>query len=206
MKLISIFLFFLSFNSIASGLSYDYIQYEVGSTNSKHLQDVYSIDISKSIADNYAIKGGISYLYGDWNDPGEYEEERVKSFILEATYHRDINPRTDITASFQFAHSNYELDCWRTSDNSSCNSSYTNDRPKYDYYIPILGLRHLLDNDVEIEGRYKYIKREGLSTKTRQSQLLISKPIMENISLGAEYTWGHSNTTDFYGVFLRQDF
>ena len=206
MKLISIFLFFLSFNSIASGLSYDYIQYEIGSTNSKHFQDVYSIDVSKSIADNYAIKGGLSYLYGDWNDPGQYEEERVKSFILEATYHRDINPRTDITASFQYVNSNYEFDCWRTSDNSSCNSSYTNDRPKYDYYIPILGLRHLLDNDVEIEGRYKYIKTEGLSNKVRQSQLLISKPIMENISLGAEYTWGHSNTTDFYGVFLRQDF
>jgi len=203
MKLISILSFLLSVNSIASGLNYDFIQYEVGSTDSKHIQNVYSIDISKSIADNYAMKGVFSYFYGDWRDPGEYEEGIHKNFILEATYHRDINPRTDITASFQYLHSKYK----HKGCNSSCtpNSKYTIDS-RYHYYIPILGLRHLLDNNVEIEGRYKYIKREGLSTKTRQSQLLISKPIMENISLGAEYTWGLSNTTDLYGVFLRQDF
>ena len=64
----------VSLFSYSKEFSYDFIDVEVGHSESKWTDDLYSILISKSITDNFSVEGVMGYQYGDWNDPGEYEE------------------------------------------------------------------------------------------------------------------------------------
>jgi len=46
--------------------------------------------MTKSINNDFSVKGRFTYLYGDWNDPGEYEEQSVNAYSLEGMYHKEV--------------------------------------------------------------------------------------------------------------------
>ena len=73
----------VSLFSYSKEFSYDFIDIEVSHSESKWTDDLYSILISKSITDNFSVEGVMGYHYGDWNDPLEYEEQKVKDFGIE---------------------------------------------------------------------------------------------------------------------------
>lgn len=192
----------------AEGFNYDYAQVGIGTSNYKSYDKEYYVEASKSINDNIAVIGGLGYTYGDWNDPGEYEEQRANSYYLEGVYHKDITPTTDLVASAQYVRFEYRLSCTPTS--GSC-GVYADSTPSYDFYIANLGARHKVTDDIEVEGQYKYIKRDGGNVINRQAKLDLVKAVTKTISVGAEYTWDLNKAAvnvkvNHYGVFVRRSF
>ena len=192
----------------AEGFNYDYAQVGIGTSNYKSYDKEYYVEASKSINDNIAVIGGLGYTYGDWNDPGEYEEQRANIYYLEGVYHKDITPTTDLVASAQYVRFEYRLSCTPTS--GSC-GVYADSAPSYDFYIANLGARHKVTDDIEVEGQYKYIKRDGGNVINRQAKLDLVKAVTKTISVGAEYTWDLNKAAvnvkvNHYGVFVRRSF
>ncbi len=192
----------------AEGFNYDYAQVGIGTSNYKSYDKEYYVEASKSINDNIAVIGGLGYTYGDWNDPGEYEEQRANIYYLEGVYHKDITPTTDLVASAQYLRFDYRRSCTPTS--GSC-GVYADSTPSYDFYIANLGARHKVTDDIEVEGQYKYIKRDGGNVINRQAKLDLVKAVTKTISVGAEYTWDLNKAAvnvkvNHYGVFVRRSF
>ena len=192
----------------AEGFNYDYAQVGIGTSNYKSYDKEYYVEASKSINNNIAVIGGLGYTYGDWNDPGEYEEQRTNIYYLEGVYHKDITPTTDLVASAQYVRFDYRRSCTPTS--GSC-TVYADSTPSYDFYIANLGARHKVTDDIEVEGQYKYIKRDGGNVINRQAKLDLVKAVTKTISVGAEYTWDLNKASvnvkvNHYGVFVRRSF
>jgi len=192
----------------AEGFNYDYAQVGIGTTSHTNFDREYYVEASKSINNNIAVIGGLAYSYGDWNDPGEYEEQRANSYYLEGVYHKSVTPITDLVASAQYVHSDYKRTCTPTS--GSC-GVYSDSTPSYDFYIANLGARHKVTDDIEVEGQYKYIKRDGGNVINRQAKLDLVKAVTKKISVGAEYTWDLNKASvntkvNRYGVFVRRSF
>ena len=66
-------------------------------------------------------------------------------------------------------------------------------------------------DDIEVEGQYKYIKRDGGNVINRQAKLDLVKAVTKTISVGAEYTWDLNKAAvnvkvNHYGVFVRRSF
>ena len=192
----------------AEGFNYDYAQVGIGTSSYKSFDKEYYVEASKSINNNIAVIGGLAYSYGDWNDPGEYEEQRANSYYLEGVYHKSVTPITDLVASAQYVHSDYKRTCTPTS--GSC-GVYSDSTPSYDFYIANLGARHKVTDDIEVEGQYKYIKRDGGNVINRQAKLDLVKAVTKKISVGVEYTWDLNKASvntkvNHYGVFVRRSF
>jgi hypothetical protein len=201
-------LIMLGTSANAEEFNYDYAQVGIGTSNYKSYDKEYYVEASKSINDNIAVIGGLGYTYGDWNDPGEYEEQRANIYYLEGVYHKDITPTTDLVASAQYLRFDYRRSCTPTS--GSC-GVYADSTPSYDFYIANLGARHKVTDDIEVEGQYKYIKRDGGNVINRQAKLDLVKAVTKTISVGAEYTWDLNKAAvnvkvNHYGVFVRRSF
>jgi len=196
----------VSLFSYSKEFSYDFIDIEVSHSESKWTDDLYSILISKSITDNFSVEGVMGYHYGDWNDPLEYEEQKVKDFGIEGIYHFSLNEKTDVLTSLQYGHSVYEKKC--TSGTTDCTSSYSDSTPEVKYYIPKLGLRYQLNDDIELEGEYQLIKIESSSTLVDLFKIYSMRKINKDTSLGFTHSWNLRNGSDFnvYGLILRQNF
>jgi len=191
-----------SFSIGAKGFEYDYIQVGIATTDSKHTDRQYFVDLSKSVSNNISVKGLVAYTYGDWNDPGEYEELRSNSYAIEGTYHKEVLKSTDILTSIEFAHSDYKFSCTPTT--GACGVR-TDDTPSFNYYLAKIGFRHKLRSDIEVEGKYKTIGIEGSSVTGRQYKMGLIKDIGSYISIGTDYTWGLNNgAADSYGIFVRK--
>ena len=194
----------LSFSVCAEEFEYDYIQFGIATTDSKYTDKQYFVDLSKSVNDNISIKGLIAYTYGDWNDPGEYEELRGNYYAIEGVYHDKVTVNTDIVISVEFAHADYRFSCTPTT--GVCGVR-TDDTPSFNYYLAKVGFRHKLRNDIEVESKYKTIGIEGSSVTARQFKIGLMKDISSRISIGTDYTWGLNNgAADSYGVFVRRSF
>jgi len=192
----------------AEGFNYDYAQVGIGASNYKSFDREYYVEASKSINNNIALIGGLGYTYGDWNDPGEYEEQRANGYYLESVYHKSVTPITDLIASAQYLRLDLRRSCTPTS--GSC-GVYADSTPSYDFYIANLGARHKVTDDIEVEAQYKYTKRDGGNVINRQAKLDLVKSVTKKISVGAEYTWDLNKASvnakvNHYGVFVRRSF
>ena len=196
----------MSSSTLAKEFSYDYIQVGVGTGSYKSYDDEYYILASKSIDDNFSVRGSLIYYYGDWNDPGEYEEQRVNGYSLEGVYHTKLTTDTDLLTSVQFSHTDYKLSCTPTT--GVC-GTYSDDTPSFDHYTVRVGARHNIEPDIEIEGQYNFIKSDwtNSSTMSRQARVTLMKEVFDKTSVGAEYTWGLTGAKiDHYGLFVRKSF
>ena len=192
--------------TLAKEFNYDYVQLGVGTGSYKSYDDEYYILASKSIDDNISVRGSLIYYYGDWNDPGEYEEQRVNGYSLEGVYHTKLTTDTDLLTSVQFSHTDYKLSCTPTT--GVC-GTYSDDTPSFDHYTVRVGARHNIEPDIEIEGQYNFIKSHwtNSSTMSRQARVTLMKEVFDKTSVGAEYTWGLTGAKiDHYGLFVRKSF
>jgi len=194
-----------STNAIAE-FNYDYIQAGIGTSSYKAYDKEYYLAISKPVKKDISVVGTIYYLYGDWNDPGEYEEQRVNAYSLEGIYHKQATPDTDLTASAQYSHSSYKLSCTPTT--GTC-GTYSDASPSFDHYGLSIGFRHKIQNDIEMNGRYNRTKTRWTSatSTTGQAGLSLMKEVFDKTSIGVEYAWGlNANGIDHYGLFVRRSF
>ena len=83
----------------AEGFNYDYIQARIGTTNSRATDELYIIEVSKSVHENIAVRGGLGYSYGDWNLTGKYKEQSSLNITAEAIFHQELRTNTDILLS-----------------------------------------------------------------------------------------------------------
>ena len=88
--IITIFLTLLGNASNAENFNYDYIQARLGTTNSKSTDELYIIEVSKSVHENIAVRGGLGYSYGDWNLTGKYKEQSSLNITAEAIFHQEL--------------------------------------------------------------------------------------------------------------------
>jgi hypothetical protein len=186
--------------------SYDYVQAGIGTSTHKAYDKEYYAAISKPINKNISVEGAISYLYGDWNDPGQYEEQRVNMYSLKGVYHKQVTPDTDLLASAQYAHSSFKLSCTPTT--GTC-GTYSDATPGFDHYGLGIGFRHKIQNDIEMEGRYNRTKTRWTraTSTTGQASLSLMKEVFDKTSIGIEYAWGLDGVEiNHYGVFIRKDF
>jgi hypothetical protein len=174
--------------------------------NKLHTDPNYSVATSKSVNNNISAIGTIYYLYGDWNASGNRKEQKVDAYGLEGVYHKQVAPDTDLLASAQYSHSNFELRCTPTT--GVC-YTYSDASPSFDHYGVGVGLKHKIQNDIEVEGQYNLTKTKWTSatSTTRQTSLSLMKEIFDKASIGVEYAWGLSGSEiDHYGVFIRKNF
>jgi hypothetical protein len=208
-KIILTTLFALGISNVAysEGFNYDYIQAGIGTSNSKHIDKEYYVTVSKPVNNNFSVKGKFKYSFGDWDDPGEHEEQKINSYYLEGIYNNSIGSSTDLLASLEYLKSNYDLSCV-TNAGVDCGSSYSNGTsPSYDYTTAKLGVRHKIDDKLEIEGLYKATKVSGSSSLAKQLKVSATREINTKLSLGLEYDLGIGSVrTDYYGVFIRKNF
>ena len=207
-KIIIITLLALSASNVAysEGFNYDYIQAGIGKGSYKSYDREYYVGISKPINNNISVRGSLYYLYGDWNDPGEYEEQSVNAYSLEGTYHKEVTPFTDLLASAGYARSHYKLTCTPTT--GTC-GTYSDATPDFGHSIVTAGIRHKTRNNIEIEGSYSFVKTTWTSATntSRQAKVSLIKEVIDNTSVGVEYTWGLTGIgIDHYGVFVRKYF
>lgn len=187
----------------SEGLNYDYIQAGIGTTDSKHYDKEYYIEMSKPINNGLSVKGRFTYLYGDWNDPGEYEEQSVNAYSLEGIYHKEVTPSTDFLASVGYARSHFKQTCTPTT--GTC-GTYSDSSPEFGHHISSVGIKHKTENNIEIEGTYSAVRTSWTSaTNTeRQSKISLMKEVFDKTSIGIERL--NSKSKDHYGLLIRKYF
>ena len=92
----------------AEGFNYDYVQARIGTTNSQATDELYIIEVSKSVHENIAVRGGLGYRYGDWNLTGKYKEQTSLGITAETIFHQELTTNTDILLSVGYSNTDYK--------------------------------------------------------------------------------------------------
>ena len=171
---ISIFLFAIGSLANAELFNYDYVDLKAGTTSSKAGDREYSLEVSKSIHKNIALKGAVHYTYGDWHIGREYKEQTQQMYTIEGIYHKSILPSTDVLISSGYANTNVKAP----------SSTYSGIKA----YGASLGIRQMLPIDIEAEFHYGIVKPESFSNLKR-GYLGLMKNFKNNISIGVSYEW-----------------
>lgn len=204
LTIISIILAFLGNISNADNFSYDYIDIKIGTTNSDAQEKEVYLGASKSLNDNFSLRGGLYYQYGDWTKLGKYREQVGTGLYFDIVFNKEITSNTDLIISSGYSYFNAKAICTPTT--GACSAS-TNATYQIDIFTATLGLKQKLSDSIDIEALYRFIDVEGSTTNVDQGNLILTKQISNNNSVGIDYSW---NTTgaDFNrtGIFLRRDF
>ena len=203
--IITIFLTLLGNASNAENFNYDYIQARLGTTNSKSTDELYIIEVSKSVHENIAVRGGLGYSYGDWNLTGKYKEQSSLNITAEAIFHQELRTNTDILLSVGYSNSDYKSTCVTTAAHYICSASTTR-LNNHEYYGVSLGIRQRLSDSIEAELYYAGVKANNSPT-INQVHLSLMKELTSKLSIGANYRW-NTNLNDFNQseVVLRRQF
>ena len=109
----SISILLVTIGSLANAevFNYDYVNLKAGTTSSKTEDRVYSLEVSKSVHSNIALRGSVEYSYGDWHIGREYKEQTVQTLTITGIYHKSILPSTDVLISSGYANTNGKVTC-----------------------------------------------------------------------------------------------
>jgi len=189
----------------AEGFNYDYIQARTGTTNSKVIDELFIIEVSKSVHENIALRGGLAYRHGDWNLTGRVKEQTSTQITAEAIFHQELTANTDILLSVGYSNTDFKNTCKTIVTGHICTSS-TVKLNNYENYGASLGIRYQLSDSIETELHYAGITSSGNPT-VNQVHLSLLKEISEKLSIGANYRW-NTNGADFNQseVILRRKF
>ena len=183
----SISILLVTIGSLANAevFNYDYVNLKAGTTSSKTEDRVYSLEVSKSVHSNIALRGGIQYSYGDWNFNSQYKEQTTETLTLEVIYHKSISPSTDVLISSGYANISGKTTCvGPTGHCTSSSSTYSGIKS----YGTSLGIRQMLPKEIEAEFHYGLVKVEGISN-IKRGYLSLMKDLKNNISIGVSYDW-----------------
>ena len=192
--IITIFLTLLGNASNAENFNYDYIKARLGTTNSQATDELYIIEVSKSVHENIAVRGGLGYSYGDWNLTGKYKEQSYLNITAEAIFHQELRTNTDILLSVGYSNSDYKSTCVTTAAHYICSASTTR-LNNHEYYGVSLGIRQRLSDSIEAELYYAGVKANNSQT-INQVHLSLMKELTSKLSIGANYRW-NTNGADF---------
>ena len=203
--IITIFLTLLGNASNAENFNYDYIQARIGTTNARATDELYIIEVSKSVHENIAVRGGLGYSYGDWNLTGKYKEQSSLNITAEAIFHQELRTNTDILLNVGYSNSDYKSTCVTTAAHYICSASTTR-LNNHEYYGLSLGIRQRLSDSIEAELYYAGVKANNSPT-INQVHLSLMKELTSKLSIGANYRW-NTNLNDFNQseVVLRRQF
>ena len=189
----------------AEGFNYDYIQARIGTTNSKATDELFIIEVSKSVHENIAVRGGLGYRHGDWNLTGKYKEQTSLGITAETIFHQELTTNTDILLSVGYSNTDYKSTCVTTAAHYICSASTTRAN-NHEAYGGGLGIRQRLSESIEAELFYAGITTSGNPT-VNQVHLSLLKEISDKLSIGANYKW-NTNGADFNQseIVLRRKF
>ena len=80
--LLQTLLLITSLSTLADGFNDNYVQLGYTSNDYKHDDNTRILSGSKELDNGLLLLGGYSYMTADWNDPGEYEEQTVKTISV----------------------------------------------------------------------------------------------------------------------------
>ena len=203
--IITIFLTLLGNASNAENFNYDYIQARIGTTNSKATDELFIIEVSKSVHENIALRGGLAYRHGDWNLTGRVKEQTSTQITAEAIFHQELTANTDILLSVGYSNTEYKSTCKTIVTGHICTASSTT-LNNHEAYGGGLGIRQRLSESIEAELFYAGITTSGNPT-VNQVHLSLLKEISDKLSIGANYRW-NTNRNDFNQseIVLRRKF
>ena len=189
----------------AEGFNYDYIQARIGTTNSKATDELFIIEVSKSVHENIALRGGLAYRHGDWNLTGRVKEQTSTQITAEAIFHQELTANTDILLSVGYSNTEYKSTCKTIVTGHICTTSSTT-LNNHEAYGGGLGIRQRLSESIEAELFYAGITTSGNPT-VNQVHLSLLKEISDKLSIGANYRW-NTNGADFNQseVVIRRSF
>ena len=201
----SISILLVTIGSLANAevFNYDYVNLKAGTTSSTTQDRVYSLEVSKSVHSNIALRGGIQYSYGDWNFNSQYKEQTAETLTLEGIYHKSISPSTDVLISSGYANTNVKVTCVGPTGHCTASSSTYSGLKAYG---ASLGIRQMLPIDIEAEFHYGLVKVEGTSN-IKRGYLSLMKDLKNNISIGVSYNWNMSGSDyDVSELVIRRSF
>ena len=104
----SISILLVTIGSLANAevFNYDYVNLKAGTTSYKTEDRVYSLEVSKSVHSNIALRVSVEYSYGDWHIGRQYKEQTAQTFNIVGIYHKSILPSTDVLISSGYANIN----------------------------------------------------------------------------------------------------
>ena len=189
----------------AEGFNYDYVQARIGTTNSQATDELYIIEVSKSVHENIAVRGGLGYRYGDWNLTGKYKEQTSLGITAETIFHQELTTNTDILLSVGYSNTDYKSTCVTTAAHYICSASTTRAN-NHEYFGVSLGIRQRLSDSIEAELHYAGVKANNSPT-INQVHLSLLKELTSKLSIGANYRW-NTNRNDFdqSEIVLRRKF
>ena len=189
----------------AEGFNYDYIQARTGTTNSKATDELFIIEVSKSLHENIALRGGLAYRHGDWNLTGRVKEQTSTEITAEAIFHQELTANTDILLSVGYSNTDYKNTCKIIVTGHICTTSSTTLK-NHEYYGVSLGIRQRLSDSIEAELHYAGVKANNSPT-INQVHLSLLKELTSKLSIGANYRW-NTNRNDFdqSEIVLRRKF
>ena len=195
-KLLAMVLSLTLINSYVSaeGFNYDYVQARTGTTNSKATDELFIIEVSKSVHENIALRGGLAYRHGDWNLTGRVKEQTSTQITAEAIFHQELTANTDILLSVGYSNTEYKSTCKTIVTGHICTNSSTT-LNNHEAYGGGLGIRQRLSESIEAELFYAGITTSGNPT-VNQVHLSLLKEISDKLSIGANYRW-NTNGADF---------
>ena len=206
-KLLAMVLSLTLINSYVSaeGFDYDYIQARTGTTNSKATDELFIIEVSKSVHENIALRGGLAYRHGDWNLTGRVKEQTSTQITAEAIFHQELTANTDILLNVGYSNTDYKNTCKTIVTGHICTTSSTTLK-NHEYYGVSLGIRQRLSDSIEAELYYGGVKANNSPT-INLVHLSLMKELTSKLSIGANYRW-NTNGADFNQseVVLRRKF
>ena len=206
-KLLAMVISFTLINSYVSaeGFNYDYIQARIGTTNSKATDELFIIEVSKSVHENIALRGGLDYSHGDWNLTGRVKEQTSIQITAEAIFHQELTANTDILLNVGYSNTDYKNTCKTIVTGHICTTS-SSTLKNHEYYGVSLGIRQKLSDSIEAELYYAGVKANSSPT-INLVHLSLMKELTSKLSIGANYRW-NTNGADFNQseVVLRRKF
>jgi len=202
--IITIILTLLGNVSNAENFNYDYVELRIGTTNSDaNEKEIYGF-ASKSINNNFSIRGGFYYSYGDWTKNGKYREQDGKGFSLEGVFNKEISSNTDLVISTGYSLFSAKSICTSLSRVCSTSSNTSNET---NIYTASIGFKQQLSSSILMEAHYRGIEFEEATTGVTQGNLILMKELSNTISIGIDYSWNITrNDFNRTMVILRREF
>ena len=180
----------------AETFNYDYIQARIGTTSSTAIDELYTVEISKGIYKNIAVRGGFAYRNGDWLSSGSINEQSSRQFTAEVIFHKGVTSSTDFLV--HLGYSNTDGKSTYLTNNftgKTITSSYAYNN--IEHFGASLGIRQILGKSFEAEIHYAGIKANANSDPTlNQIHLSLMKNLSNNLSIGVNRRW-NTNQSDF---------
>jgi hypothetical protein len=206
--LLQTLLLITSLSTLADGFNDNYVQLDYTSNDYKHDDNTRILSGSKELDNGLLLLGSYSYMTADWNDPGEYEEQTVKTISVGIGKVINLTPKTDFISSLIYSNYDSKQICTKTGYYiyliGGC--ILDNDILKTYYYTVNLGIRYLVSPDFQVNAEYSFDRKGGLNPKTNTLTIGLMKEVTKDIAVGASISSYKKPDSDESQIYIRRSF